>query len=73
MKSTNYILGILLIIFGVLVFAYQGFTYTKNEKIAQIGSVEVSADKEKTVYFPPVVGGIALVAGIALVSLGRKK
>ena len=72
MKSIVTLFGIILIIVGILAFAYQGFTYTKHEPVAQIGNINVTADKQKTVYFPPYVGGISLVAGIFLVIIARK-
>ncbi len=72
MKSTTTIIGMLLILVGILALAYQGFTYTKHEKVAQIGDIQVTADTQKTVYFPPVLGGLSLVAGIILVVVGRK-
>ena len=72
MKSTTTMIGIILILVGIVAFAYQGFTYTKHEKVAQIGDVQVTADTQKTVYFPPILGGAALVAGIVLVVVGRK-
>ena len=73
MKSLINIIGILLIIFGILVLGYQGITYTKREKIAQVGDIQVTADTEKTIYFSPLAGGISLVAGIILVVVGRRK
>jgi len=72
MKSIVSIIGILLIIIGILTLAYQGITYTKQEKIAQIGDVKISADTQKTIYFPPILGGLSIVAGIVLVVVGRK-
>lgn len=66
-------MGILLIIIGIAALAYQGFTYTKKEKIAQIGSIEVTADTQKTVYLSPIFGVFSLVGGIVLVVLGRRK
>jgi hypothetical protein len=73
MKSLSNILGILLILFGIVALAYQGITYTKREKVAQIGSVEITADKDKTVTFPPMLGGLSLIAGIVLVVVGRRQ
>jgi hypothetical protein len=66
------LLGTVLLIIGILTLAYQGFTYTKQEKMAQVGDVKISADSQKTVYFPPLLGGLSLVAGIALLVAGRK-
>lgn len=72
MKSVTSIIGIILILLGIISLGYQGFTYTQREKVAQIGSLQITADTEKTVYLPPVLGGAALVVGIILVVVGRK-
>jgi ascorbate-specific PTS system EIIC-type component UlaA len=73
MKSITTVIGILFVIAGILTFAYQGFTYTQQEKIAQIGDVKITADTQKRVHLPPVLGGLSLAAGIILVLIGRKK
>ncbi len=73
MKSIISIVGIFLILAGIIAFAYQGFTYTKQEKVAQIGDLKITADTEKTIHFPPILGGLALAAGLILVVIGRKK
>ena len=67
------ILGILLIIIGIVAFAYQGITYTSREKVVDLGPVEVTTEKTSTFPLPPVVGGIALVGGIVLLLVGNKK
>ncbi len=67
------LIGIILIIIGVIAFAYQGITYKTREKVVDIGSVHVTAEKTKTFPLPPVVGAIALVGGIVLLIIGRKK
>ena len=67
------ILGILLIILGIVAFAYQGITYTSREKVVDLGPVEVTTEKTSTFPLPPVVGGIALVGGILLLLVGNKK
>ncbi|HYJ05309.1 MAG TPA: DUF3185 domain-containing protein [Chthoniobacterales bacterium] len=67
------IVGIILIAIGIIALAYGGFSYTKREKIIDAGPLQVSADREKTVPFPPILGGICLVGGIILVLVGNKK
>ncbi len=67
------IVGIILIILGVLALVYQGVQYTSREKILEIGSLKVSADTKKNIPLPPIVGGAALVAGIVLVVMDRRK
>lgn len=72
MKTITSVIGILLIVLGVASFAYQGFSYTEKEKVAQIGGLQITADTHKRINFPPVLGGISIVAGIALLLFGRK-
>jgi uncharacterized membrane protein YidH (DUF202 family) len=67
------LLGIILVVLGVLALVYQGIQYTSREKIIDIGSIKVSANTKKRIPLPPIVGGIALVAGIALILADRKK
>jgi len=66
------ILGIAFIILGAVMLIWTGFTYTKKEKIIDAGPIQVSADREKTVNWPPYAGGVLLVGGIVLVVLGKK-
>jgi len=67
------IAGIILVILGALALAYQGIRYTTREKLIDFGPLKVMASEQKTIPLPPIVGGIALVAGIALVLADRKK
>jgi hypothetical protein len=60
------VLGVILVLLGVLAVAYGGITYTKREKVLDIGSVQASVDHKKRIPLSPVAGGVALVAGIAL-------
>ena len=65
--------GIVLIVLGVLALAYQGIRYTTKEKLLDIGPLKVTATEKKTIPLPPVVGGVAVVAGVALILMDRKK
>ena len=71
--KTNTVLAIILIIVGIVAFAYQGITYTSREKVVDLGPVQVTAEKTRTFPLPPIVGGIALVGGIILLLMGSKK
>ena len=73
MKAFTNVLGVILIIFGIVSLGYQGITYTQREKVLQLGSLEVTADTEKTIYLSPLVGGASLAAGIFLVLIGRMR
>jgi len=71
--KTNSLIGIILIVIGIIAFAYQGITYTSREKVVDLGPIQVTADKTKTLPLPPIIGGIALVGGIVLLIMGNKK
>ena len=72
MKSAT-LLGIVLIVLGALALAYQGFTYTTREKVVDLGPLKITADKEKTIPLPPILGALALASGIVLVFVGVRK
>ena len=72
MKTTT-LTGIVLILLGVIALMYQGITYTKSEKLLDIGPIHATTETQKTIPLPPVVGGLALVGGIVLLVLGGRR
>ena len=72
MKTTT-IAGIVLILLGVVALMYQGITYTKTEKLLDIGPIHATTETQKTIPLPPVVGGLALVGGIVVLVLGERR
>ena len=66
-------IGVILIVIGIISFAYQGITYTTREKVVDIGPIHMTAEKTKTIPLPPIVGGLALLGGIVLLVTGNKK
>jgi uncharacterized membrane protein len=71
MKSSS-IVGILLIILGVVALTYQGITYTTHKKVLDIGPIQATKEEHKTIPLPPILGGIAMVGGVALLLTGSK-
>jgi hypothetical protein len=67
------VVGIVLLILGVIALTYQGITYTTREKVVQLGPIEATKKTEKTIPLPPLLGGIALAAGVVLIITGSKK
>lgn len=64
--------GVVLIVVGLVALAYQGITYTTKEKVVDLGPLKVETEKERTIPLPPVVGAVAIVAGLLLVVLARR-
>ena len=71
--KTYTLTGIILIVIGIVALAYQGITYTTREKVVDLGPIQMTAEKTKTLPLPPIVGGSALVGGIVLLVMGNKK
>ena len=71
--KTYTLTGIILIVIGIVALAYQGITYTTREKVVDIGPIQMTAEKTKTLPLPPLVGGIALVGGIVLLVMGSRR
>lgn len=71
--KTMIVSGILLIIVGIVGLSYDRITYTTKETIAEIGPLEATAEREKSIALPPVLGGLMLLAGIGLVAAGYRR
>ena len=67
------IVGIILIIIGIIGFAWGGLGWTTEKKDAQLGPLEISHKEHHGIAFPPVASGICLVGGIVLVIVGGRK
>jgi hypothetical protein len=64
------VVGIILIILGVIALAADGITYTKTEKILDIGPIQATQERQKTIPVSPIAGGAAVAAGVVLVIIG---
>jgi uncharacterized membrane protein HdeD (DUF308 family) len=67
------VMGILLIVLGVIALAYGGISYTREEKVLDIGPLEATAERRETIPLPPVLGALALVGGIVLMIAGSRR
>jgi len=72
MRTTT-IAGIVLVLLGAVALMYQGITYTKTEKLLDIGPIHATTETQKTIPLPPVVGGLALVGGIVILGVGARR
>ncbi len=73
MKSGVLIIAIGLIAIGVISLAYEGITYTTREKILEVGPLKATAEKEKTIPLPPILGGLALAGGVVLLVVAARR
>ena len=66
-------IGVILIILGGLALVYQGFGYTHQEKVLDVGPIHATTDEHERVSIPPILGGLTLVGGIVVVIIAAKK
>jgi len=67
------LLGVILLIAGLAGLAWPVISYTKTEKVVDLGPIEVTAEREKRLPVPPIVGGLAAVAGVVIIVTGSRK
>jgi len=66
------LIGVLLIVFGVVALAVGGISYTKREKVLDIGPIQATSEEHKTIPLSPIAGLASIGAGIALVVVGSR-
>jgi UDP-N-acetylmuramyl pentapeptide phosphotransferase/UDP-N-acetylglucosamine-1-phosphate transferase len=71
MKSASWA-GILLIVLGALVLAYQGINYTRQKKVVDVGSVQLTRETHERIPLPPILGGLAMAGGVVLLLVGAR-
>ncbi len=65
-------IGLAIVVIGLLMTLYTGFTYVTREKIVDIGNVEITADKDNTASWSPFIGvGIMVLGGVVFFA-GKK-
>ena len=65
------VLAMVLIVLGVIGLAYGGISFTHEKKDVDLGPIQISHNKTDTLPLPPIAGGLCLVAGVAILVVGR--
>ena len=66
-------LGVLLAIVGVVALVYGGISYNKNKTVFDVGSMHATVTEHKNIPISPIVGALALIGGIALVVVDKRR
>ena len=67
------VVGALLILAGVIMLAVGGFSFSSRERIAEVGPVEVTAERERSLAMPPALAGLAIVGGLVLIVASSRR
>lgn len=66
-------LGIVLIALGVIGLAIGVIRYTTREEVLDVGPIEATVERERSVPIPPIAGVIAVGAGVVLLIAGGRR
>ncbi|MFN4174703.1 MAG: hypothetical protein ACK4HV_06335, partial [Parachlamydiaceae bacterium] len=66
MRNFLNIIGVALIASGAFIIGYQSFSYTTNQTEINIGGLELQVKEKEVVPLSPILGGIAIIAGVAI-------
>jgi len=66
-------LGIVIVVVGIAMMVYNGFNFVTNEKVVNLGTIEISQEKNHPVQWSPVVGIVLLVGGLVIIVRDKRK
>ncbi|HET8624612.1 MAG TPA: hypothetical protein VFM14_13700 [Gemmatimonadales bacterium] len=66
-------MGALLILSGVIMLALGGFSFKSRERVADVGPIEVTAERERSIPVPPILAGLAIVGGVVLIAASTRR
>jgi len=67
------LIGTVLIAIGLVGLIWGGISYTREEKVLDLGPIEATAERRETIPVGPLAGAAALVGGIVLIVAGRRR
>lgn len=64
--------GIVLIVIGALMVIFTGFNLITKEKVVDLGPLEINKEEKTPISWSPIIGGVILVAGIAMAASNKR-
>lgn len=71
--SAARIVGIFLVVVGLIGLIWGGISWTQEKTIVDVGPIEARAEERETIPVSPIVGGLALAAGVVLLVVPRRR
>ena len=66
-------IGIILIVVGLIGLIWGGISWTDRDTLVDIGGLQVQSEDREGFPISPIVGGICLAAGAALLIAGGRR
>jgi hypothetical protein len=66
------ILGILLVVLGIVALAVPSITFFTTERAVDAGFITIDYQKPHTIVLNPIVGIVAVIAGVAILFASRR-
>ena len=66
------LVGLILVLVGLVGVVYGGITYTRKREVARVGPLQVTTQEERQLPISPILGWIAIVAGVGLIVAVRR-
>jgi hypothetical protein len=67
------LLGTILVVIGIVALVWGGISWTREETVIDLGPIEATTETRETIPLPPVLGGVALIAGIVLLVVPARR
>jgi UDP-N-acetylmuramyl pentapeptide phosphotransferase/UDP-N-acetylglucosamine-1-phosphate transferase len=65
-------IGALLLAVGVLILLFGGFRYSRERTLIDVGPIKAATTEHHQVPISPILGGVAILAGLALLASSRR-
>ena len=65
--------GVVLIVIGLIALVIQNVSFTETEKVVDLGPIQVRSEEQHNVPIPTIAGIAAVVAGLGLVILSKRR
>lgn len=66
-------IGIVLVLLGIAGLVIQNVQFTETKKVLNVGPLQVNAEEQHNVPIPTIAGVVAVLAGLTLVFVSRRR
>jgi Na+-transporting methylmalonyl-CoA/oxaloacetate decarboxylase gamma subunit len=66
-------IGFVLLVLGIFALVYGGISYSRQRTVLDMGPIKATATEQHNITLSPIVGGIAIVGGLLLLVVPRRR